>query len=52
MIHIPIKFHEDLYNGYWVMVRISFFLQYWKGHNPETKKSGDNHFCVEHIVFN
>ena len=37
LLHIPIKFHEEIYNGSGVMVRTRFFLQFSKGHNSKTK---------------
>ena len=39
LIHIPIKLHEDIPNGYWVMAHTRMFGKYSsKGHNLETKK--------------
>ena len=30
MIYIPIKFHEYIHNGYWVMVRARLFKKIFK----------------------
>ena len=37
LIHIPVKFHEDIYNCYCVMVHTKK-LRFSKGHNSESKK--------------
>ena len=40
LIHIPIKFHENIPNGYRVVARTRMFGKKSTGHNLETKTGG------------
>ena len=50
LIHIPIKLHEDIPNGYWVMAHTRILEKINQRGIAWKLRRGNNHSCGQHIV--